>query len=407
MRSRPPISPPGSTELSARRANRSSVALLLALPLLAACQSASPPPKAPAWEPSNQTKANIAKSRNRPLIVEWPAAERATLESLAQHGVVAVRYGGDSLELLSRCRVKGSYTFTAVTRKDDHVGIRTEDELRASMPAYAATLSGKLAQKGRLDVDMAIIGAYEASFERGTPLEGDCQGATHLVTAVTAGAFEISAGGATEAAGGIAALGAGVSAGTSASKETLSRDGDRASCVSAPGDKAPPVGCGAFLRIEVTPVPTAERNGLQASVATGQGPQLLQPGAMFVMIGPGTRSFQVEPAPPASTTRQLSYWAFGLGSAGLLTSLSAGGTAWVVRASDVDKKCTDGVCPTSAKKSVDGYQTTAKVATISGVIGGSLIGVGTLLYYFSPERRAKPNVDVSVGPGSVMLGGAF
>jgi hypothetical protein len=202
-------------------------------------------------------------------------------------------------------------------------------------------------------------------------------------------------------------MGAGVSAGTSASKETLSRDGDRQSCVAAPGDKAPPAGCGAFLRIEVTPVPTAERNGLQASVATGQAPQLLQPGAMFVMIGPGARSFQVEPEPPASTTRQLSYWAFGLGSAGLLTSLSSGSVAWLIHANDIEDKCTNGVCPTSAKKSVDGYQTTAKVATISGVIGGSLLGIGTLLYFVSPERKTKGNVGLSVGPGSVAIGGAF
>ena len=75
---------------------------------LGGCAGPPATAKAPVWEPEGQTKATIAKSRNRPLIVEWPAAERATLESSAQRGIVAVRYSGDSLELLSRCRAAGS-----------------------------------------------------------------------------------------------------------------------------------------------------------------------------------------------------------------------------------------------------------------------------------------------------------
>lgn len=384
------------------------LASVLGAALLTACGSPTPPPKAPTWEPENQTKANIAKSRNRPLIVEWPAAERASLESQAQRGVVAVRYGGDTLELLSRCHLKGSYTFTAVTRKDDHVGIRTEDELRASMPAYAATLSGKLAQKGRLDVDMAIIGAYEANFERGAQLEGDCDGATHLITALTAGAFEISAGGATEASGGVGMMGASVAAGTQASRETVSRDGDRARCVSAPGDKAPPPGCGALLRIEVTPVPAAEQRGNRASVlAGGQEPQLLQPGAMYVVVGQVPVQHSFVQAPPPSTARTVGSWAFGLGGLGVITSLSTGLVAWIQHGTQIEDQCTDGVCPTAMKDSVNRYKTTAKVATISGVLGVALIGTGTVLYRFAPKAKSPTSVGVSVGAGSIALGGAF
>ena len=368
----------------------------------AGCGAARPEPRAPAWEPEGQTKATVAKSRNRPLIVEWPAAERAALESSAQHGVVAVKYGEGTLELLSRCRVKGSYAFTAVTRKDDHVRIRTEDELRASMPAHAATLSAKLSQSGRLDVDMSIVGAYEAVFDPGTPLEGECVGATHLVIALTAGAFELSAGGGTEVSGGIGLAGAGVAAGTASSRETVSRDGDRALCKSSPGDKAPPPGCGALLRIEVQPVPVAAQQGARASaLGSPLGPALLQPYAFFVVaavpLGP--------PPPPTPVRTQLAHWAFGLGGTALAVTLSTGGVAWLIKGSSLDDSCTDNVCPTASKKNVSGYQTTAKIATITGIAGVGLMAVGTVLILTAPSTKAQ--VGLAVGPGSLGLGGSF
>ena len=87
--------------------------------------------------------------------------------------------------------------------------------------------------------------------------------------------------------------------------------------------------------------------------------------------------------------------------------LVRGAVAWIVHANDIEDKCTDGVCPTIAKKSVDGYKATAKVSTISGIVGASLVGAGVVLYLASPERSSQPSAGLAIGPGSLSLQGAF
>jgi hypothetical protein len=101
---------------------------------------------------------------------------------------------------------------------------------------------------------MKIVGMYEATgnVPAVDQLQGDCGNATHVVTALTVGAFEFSAGRSREGSASVQVLGAGAGAKDAASKETLSRDGDVAACASATAaDTAPPDHCGALLRLEV------------------------------------------------------------------------------------------------------------------------------------------------------------
>lgn len=231
--------------------------LLLALLPIACGSGAGQSGKPPEYAPEGETKCSVVKSQSAPLIVEWPSTERARLESLTKNGLVAVRYVGCEMQTLPNCRVNAKYRYVALTPKRDQMRIRTEDELYASMPIHAASFEGKLQQAGELNVSMTIVGRFEAesaSFDAGS-LEGECREATHVVSAITTGAFRFfaGAGGATE--GGVSILGAGAGTKSSRSEETLAEDGNETACGgSNASDSAPPFECGALIRLEVTPI---------------------------------------------------------------------------------------------------------------------------------------------------------
>lgn len=233
---------------------------LAAIMLAAACGGpnlASQIAKPPEFAPKDQTKCGVTKSQARPLIVEWPSADRAALESQVKRGLVAVRYEGCEMEVLRRCQAPGQYRYTGITRKRDRVTMRDADELYANIPAYAAKFEGKLETAGQLNVAMTIVGTYESERPsiHADELTGECAGATHVVTALTAGAFEFFAGAEAEAAAGVEAMGAAAGGRSKSQRETLNQDGDDAACEKATSkDQSPPEGCGALLRVEVVPL---------------------------------------------------------------------------------------------------------------------------------------------------------
>lgn len=221
------------------------------------------PPQKPGESPfKNEAKCTSGKGEARPLIVEWPSSDRAELEARAKGGVVPVHWVGCEMQVLTRCKAPGAYGYTAITRKTDHITMRNADEIYANIPVYAAKFEGKLASAGSLDVAMTIVGRYEANkpLIRSDELQGDCGAATHVITAVTVGAFEFSAGTSAEAGAGANVLGAGAGAQTKNEKETLNKDGDKNDCEKASADdKTPPFGCGALLRLEVVPLGEAKQ----------------------------------------------------------------------------------------------------------------------------------------------------
>jgi hypothetical protein len=244
----------------------------------------------PAFEPTGQTKCAVKKSQTRPLIVEWPAADRGALEAQRSKGLVAVRYDGCEMEVMRQCTVPGDYGYTPVTPKEDHISITNADELYASIPVYAAKFEGKLATSGHLDVEMVIVGSFEADRARVTrdELDGACESVTHFVSALTAGAFEFTAGGNAEVSGGVDVVGAGAGAKSTAERELLNRDGYKKACADASSeDVQPPEGCGALLRVEVVKIePGEEPDGGATTdplVATDKMPEL-GPGVVKVHI---------------------------------------------------------------------------------------------------------------------------
>lgn len=209
-------------------------------------------------------KCEAAKGQTRPLIVEWSAPDRAALEALAKHNQLVVQFEGCTLVPLRQCRAPAQpYGYTPITPKDEVVSMKNAEELYANIPVHAVELEGKLQQKGQLHAAMRIVGMYEAHgvVPAVDQLQGDCTGATHVVTALTVGAFEFSAGSADEASVKAEVFGAGAGARKAGERETLSRDGDVNACNAAKSDdKGPPDRCGALLRLEVATLQAAGKN---------------------------------------------------------------------------------------------------------------------------------------------------
>lgn len=232
-----------------------TVSLSLAGPGCATSTMPTASPAAPDYAAAtSQEKCGVRRSGDRPLVVEWPAADRAALEARAQQGLVAVRYEGCEMEVLTGCDVDGSYDFVSLSRKQERVSIHNADELYARLPVGAAALEGKLERSGQLVVDMTIIGRKQADRHvvSRTELSGRCDGATHVLTGLTVGAFSMYTGEALEAGASAKVGNVGAGAGTSRSREMLASDGDLEHCDVAHAEE--PNGCAALLRVEAVPL---------------------------------------------------------------------------------------------------------------------------------------------------------
>ena len=89
------------------------------------------------------------KSQAKPLIVEWPSADRGELEAQAhEHGLVVVRYQGCEMQVLDGCTAPVKYCYAAITRKKDRVVMRDADDLYANIPVGAAKLEASSRRAG-------------------------------------------------------------------------------------------------------------------------------------------------------------------------------------------------------------------------------------------------------------------
>jgi hypothetical protein len=192
-----------------------------------------------------------------PLVVEWPASERAELESQLRTGLVVVQYDGHTMDVLTQCHVAGAYTFRSTNVHRDAIVIEDQDSLSAHLPLGAASLSAKLRQSGKLELSLTVVGTYATDPKRveKKDLEGDCSGATHVVSSIAVGAFELKSGGSTEVGGGASVANIGGGAEHGSRRETLSRAGDEKACErAASSPDAPPDGCGALLRLGLSAI---------------------------------------------------------------------------------------------------------------------------------------------------------
>ncbi len=198
---------------------------------------------------------------NQPLAIDWPSTQRGALESKMRHGVAAVRYTGCELVVLDACTVKDSkYSYVGITPKHEVHKFSTADELYAHMPVGAQKLEGSMRSSGHLALSMTLAGRLESSNTslRADELQGDdCKSVTHFVRAASVGAFRLDTGADATVGGSVVTEKIGVSGSGSAKKEALTADGEESACQAAKEtDTAAPRGCGAVIRLELTPVDT-------------------------------------------------------------------------------------------------------------------------------------------------------
>lgn len=249
-------------------ASLGSLALLAGLAPVTACKPGRNAAGVIAQNPSaadatGQAKCSVKQSQSKPLIIEWPGAERAALEGRAARGLVPVRYTGCEMEILTSCTVVDlEYEYLGLTPRTESVRIRDFDELYANLPIGAAKLEAKLEKSGQLNVDMVIAGRLEAPPRQKYTeydlegVEAQCQTATHVVTGITVGAFQFTSGAAAEIGGGAQVGGvAGAGAKSTSEKEFLSSGGEVDACSeSQPGATQAPGRCREMLRVEVVAI---------------------------------------------------------------------------------------------------------------------------------------------------------
>jgi hypothetical protein len=241
----------------------SSRAALLSVALTSLLGAGCMPPGAAAQavvpngghDTSTLAKCSVAKSHDQPLVTEWPAPYKARLEAMLKDGVVAVEYSGCDLRILDRCRIPGAYTWKRTTLSVDTTEIADEDDLYAKLPLGAATLSGALKTNGTLYVQTTVSGQLQlvGKAAEDATSGAECARATHLVTALSIGAFKLMAGGSVEGRAGAEVGAVGVSGGTKQSKSTLRAAGDPKACEHA-SPKEPPEDCRSPIQIFLSPI---------------------------------------------------------------------------------------------------------------------------------------------------------
>lgn len=257
-------------------ASRGPLAAVLLLSL-AACSRISPDQAAAVvarqLAAAGEAQCRVIKDPDKPLIVEWSGMDAAELEGRLRRGVVAVRYQDCEMEVLKQCRIDGAYAYSESVTRADTIKIRSEDDLYLELPLGAARLGGHLERGAELDLDIVVVGRYdapEAAHDPAALVGPDCARATHLVGGVTLGAFRLSAsetraGGGGTGDEGRVRLGGQRSRSVEVIKESPPDRLAYCSSVDVPADERRAV-CGAPIRLEVVPVRRTDRHVAAAIV---------------------------------------------------------------------------------------------------------------------------------------------
>lgn len=221
-----------------------------------------------------------ADSSGEPLVVDWKPEQRGDLEVAMSSGVAVVAYDCKHLELLSDCKVEGSYGFKGVVLKQQLIRLSDADEVKVNLPLsgplLAAKIGGELGRGTTLDLATALVGnrvSTRTQIARGE-LRGRCDGATHFVRGANIGAFVMQTGEEARVSTAADVFGAGASAKSQSSKLARQEDGSLDACKAITSEmERPPANCGALVRLH-----------LVAIAATPEKPPAPAPNAKFVKV---------------------------------------------------------------------------------------------------------------------------
>lgn len=106
-----------------------------------------------------------------------------------------------------------------------------------------------------------------------------------------------------------------------------------------------------------------------------------------------------------SPQHALGYVGLGVGGVGIVVGAVSGLVALGKKGKLEDDGCVDGHCFPSQQSDVDAYNSTLTVSTVGFIVGGVGLAAGVSLLLAAP--RARENVALSIGPGSVAVRGRF
>jgi hypothetical protein len=170
--------------------------------------------------------------------------------------------------VLPECSVKGVYRWTRTTPSTDSLEINDADELYAKLPVGAASLEGELKRSGKLSVQTTVAGQLrvDGASVADVPHDGACAQATHLLSALSLGAFALKAGGSRSGEGGVKLGIAEAGLKREASAELLRSAGDFDSC-SAGTEDGPSANCASPIQVFLSPLPgRTEQDGPPGTV---------------------------------------------------------------------------------------------------------------------------------------------
>ncbi len=193
-------------------------------------------------------RIRVPESQDNPFIVEWDEARRRVLRERMKSGVVVVRYDDCNLEVLERCSAANAkYLWRTTAPKRDRISISNVEQLWANVPTGAAKLEEDLGG-GELTIDAMRVGTwYVPEAVPQASLQGnDCARATHVIAAISTGAFEMRKR--------ISVLAKDISEGPDGVRAPVTHEGKFDACGSGATESGPPNECAAPIRIEVTKI---------------------------------------------------------------------------------------------------------------------------------------------------------
>jgi tetratricopeptide (TPR) repeat protein len=98
----------------------------------------------------------------------------------------------------------------------------------------------------------------------------------------------------------------------------------------------------------------------------------------------------------------------GVGAAAAAVTIGAGAIA-LLRGAALEEACAaDGGCPATERRSIATYDSARAVALVSGGVAAASLAVGAFAFWRAASAGARaPGVVMAVGPGAVVLRGAF
>ena len=162
-----------------------------------------------------------------------------------------------NMQVLSNCDAPGTYSYFPYDASDSIVA-HNAAELYAALPLGAARLSSTLQGRRAVRTDYQLVGVYALKVgdvvARGA-LQGECNGATHVVSKIYVGSFTLSAGEDRAIDAKATAIGAAGGARDAAHVQHLQAEGDQAACNQASKEGKANTLCSVPLRVALLALP--------------------------------------------------------------------------------------------------------------------------------------------------------